>query len=182
MFRERWLELGGDPNPKGKPKVKELLILRGQSKSVSFGLFYGKTAIGLGDTLNIPAVTDDLMTWYPKETEIFILNNDRQYKEFLEANHKGRESASAYKAFLKREHREKRYMGNIKTADDLIDLFYATFPNIHAYLLGRAEFAVVNKYVRTSGPVGRIRRFKFPESSTEENSIRRKAQNSPIQG
>lgn len=182
MFKEKWLELGGDPNPKGKPKVKELLILRGQSKSVSFGLFYGKTAIGLGDTLSIPAVTEDLITWYPEETEIFMLNNNEVYKRFLDERHKGRVSVSAYKNFLKIEHKEGRYMGSVKTADDLIDLFYATFPNIHSYLLGRAEFAVANKYVRTSGPVGRIRRFKFPESNTEENSIRRKAQNSPIQG
>ena len=67
MFPDQWKELGGDPKPMGKPKDKTLLKLRGDSKAVSFGLFYGKSAIGLGDTLDIPATTKDLIEIYNKE-------------------------------------------------------------------------------------------------------------------
>jgi hypothetical protein len=37
MFKEKWLELGGDPKPKGKPEGKELNTLRASSKQTSFG-------------------------------------------------------------------------------------------------------------------------------------------------
>lgn len=37
MFPETWAELGGEPEPKGKPKNKELLKLRQKSKVTSFG-------------------------------------------------------------------------------------------------------------------------------------------------
>ncbi len=72
MFPDKWRELGGAAKPLGKPKDKTLLKLRGDSKAVSFGLFYGKSAIGLGDTLDIPATTKDLIEIYREEYDNYM--------------------------------------------------------------------------------------------------------------
>jgi len=182
MFKEEWAALGGDPKPKGKPKNKKLLELRGSSKSTSFGLFYGKTAIGLGDDLGVPATSKELVILHQDEADSYILDNSDDYDTYVSEYHKKRKSNTSVHNYLKREHKEGRFLDDIQTADDLIDLFYSTFPNIHQFLVGCADDAVEYKYVRTPGIIGRIRRFKLPEDSTEENSIRRKGQNSPIQG
>ena len=52
--KEKWLEAGGHWPPVGKPKTKEANNLRKASKSLSFSLFYGSSALSLADNLNIP--------------------------------------------------------------------------------------------------------------------------------
>ena len=182
MFPDKWKELGGDAKPLGKPKDKTLLKLRGDSKAVSFGLFYGKSAIGLGDTLDIPANTSELIETHADAYKKYMEDNEESYLTYVTEYRSGRESAIALREFIKKEHKEGRFLGNVVTADDLIDRFYATFPKINSFLRGCAENAVIDKYVRTPDPIGRIRRFPHPESSQDENAIKRQAQNSPIQG
>lgn len=182
MFPDEWKKLGGDLEPKGKPKDETLLKLRGDSKAVSFGLFYGKTAIGLGDALDIPATTEDLIELNIEAYKDYLSKNEDSLNQYVVTYKAGRMSMSAEKDWIKKEHKEGRFLPDITTADDLIDRFYATFPSINRFLTNCAEDAVVNKYARTPDPVGRIRRFPTPETNGDKNAIKRQAQNSPIQG
>ncbi len=190
MFPDKWKELGGDPYPKGKPKDKTLLKLRGDSKAVSFGLFYGKSAIGLGDTLQIPATTKDLIDAYPDKYRSFLDNNKEEYEEFYMVNNQGRDTQRSLMDFIKHEHKEGRFMEEVVTADDLIDRFFKTFPNIKRTLADYAITGVNTRRVRTPGPIGRLRYFPKSAvtlsdnemSSSEEGAIRRRSQNTPIQG
>ena len=50
---DKWKEAGGLVPPIGKPKTKEANSLRKASKSLSFSLFYGSSALSLAETLNI---------------------------------------------------------------------------------------------------------------------------------
>ncbi len=145
-------------------------------------LFYGKSAIGLGETLNIPATTKDLIEGNKEETDKYMQENYKSYDEYCRTYYKGRSSNAAMHDFLKREHKEKRFLAEVTTADDLIDRFYGTFPNIYSYLTNCAEQAVRDGLVKTSDPVERIRFFAKPNDNSDVNSIKRAAQNFPIQG
>jgi DNA polymerase I-like protein with 3'-5' exonuclease and polymerase domains len=182
MFPEEWKRLGGDPKPKGKPEDKTLQKFRNSSKVVSFGLFYGKSAIGLGESLNIPATTKDLLELNPEDVANYMRENIESYQEYCKTYYKGRSSQSSMHDFLKREHKEKRFLPEVTTADDLIDRFYGTFPNIYSYLTNCAEEAVKVNFIKTSDPIQRIRFFAKPNDNSDVNSIRRAAQNFPIQG
>ena len=144
-------------------------------------LFYGKTAVGLGESLNLPATTKDLLENYPEETNEYLSKNEVSLKEFLASRDK-RNSATARHEFLKEEHKAGRFLGEVTTADDLIDRFYSTFPNINSYLSECANKAVIELFIRTSDPIGRIRKFPAPENNGEESAIKRAAMNMPIQG
>lgn len=181
MFPEEWKKLGGDPKPKGKPEDKTLQKLRNSSKTTSFGLFYGKSAVGLGESLNIPATTKDLVDKYPEEVESYLKANNESYEVYCREYYKGRRSAAAEHDFLKKAHKDGLFLFEVTTADDLIDRFYGTFPNIYSYLTNCAEEALQNGYVKTPDPIQRMRFFKKPEDNSEANSIKRAAQNFPIQ-
>ena len=183
MFPDEWARLGGDPFPKDKPKDKTLLGLRQSSKVTSFGLFYGKSAIGLGESLNIPATTVDLIEGWPAEYEQFMLDNADEYKAYHRGySTSGRNTKAARHAYIKIKHKEGLFLPDIVTADDLVDRFYATFPNIHSYLTQQADQAAIDKYIRTPDPVGRVRRFAYPEHDGDISAIKRAAMNMPIQG
>ena len=153
-------------------------------------LFYGKSAIGLGDTLQIPATTKDLIDAYPASYTAFLDNNKEEYEEFYMINNQGRDTQRSLMDFIKHEHKQGRFMGEVVTADDLIDRFFKTFPNIKRTLAEYALTGVNTRRVRTPGPIGRLR--YFPKStvtlsdndmnSSEEGAIRRRSQNTPIQG
>jgi hypothetical protein len=182
MFPEEWARLGGEKDPKDKPSDKTLLGLRNSSKTTSFGLFYGKSAIGLGESLNIPATTGDLIEMYPKERDEFMATNDEEYTNFYKNYKSGRNTNSAKHDFLKQAHKDGRFLPNVATADDLIDRFYSTFPNIYSFLSNCAEQAVIDKYIRTPDPIARVRKFPYPEHEGDKSSIKRAAMNMPIQG
>jgi len=182
MFPDEWKRLGGDPKPKGKPEDKTLQKLRGSSKVTSFGLFYGKSNIGLGASLNIPATTQDLMFNYPEKVQ---QHQEDFYEDYLafcrgtDPDSKGKPNKTNLKNWLKMEHKQGRFLPEVVTADDLIDRFYGAFPNIHSHLAACADEAVNKKFIRTSDPISRIRRFAHPNTSSEENAIRRQAMNFP---
>jgi len=182
MFPDEWKRLGGDPNPKGKPKDPILKGLRQSSKLTSFGLFYGKTAIGLGESLDLPATTSDLIELHNEEYDKYLLEHEDDYTEFYKSYKSGRNTKSARHEWIKQEHKSGKFLGEETTADDLIDRFYGTFPNIYKYLSSMAEEAVKDQFIRTPDPIGRVRRFAYPEHQGDESAIKRAAMNMPIQG
>jgi len=182
MFPEEWSRLGGDPKPMGKPENKVLQDFRNKSKAVSFGLFYGKTAVGLGESLKIPATTKELIEENLEVYLAYMEENQADYEAFYRGFKSGRNTETARHEWIKAQHKSGRFLPDISTADDLIDRFYTTFPKIHSVLLEFAEGAVKEFLIRTPDVIGRIRRFPHPEFKGDESSIRRAAQNMPIQG
>ena len=67
--KDIWVAAGGHWPPVGKPKTKEANGLRKASKSLSFSLFYGSSALSLSENLNISH----------KEAQILM---DKYYKTF----------------------------------------------------------------------------------------------------
>jgi DNA polymerase I-like protein with 3'-5' exonuclease and polymerase domains len=53
IYGQKWLDAGGETKPIGKPKTKEANKMRKASKSLSFSLFYGSSALSLAENLNI---------------------------------------------------------------------------------------------------------------------------------
>jgi DNA polymerase I-like protein with 3'-5' exonuclease and polymerase domains len=182
MFPDQWKALGGDPEPKGKPNDPILKKLRDSSKTTSFGLFYGKSSIGLGESLNIPATTSDLIEKYPEEYKQFMLDNKEGYEKFCFEYGYKLNSKSSKHDFIKEKHKEGLFLHDITTADDLVERFYTTFPNIREFLVNSGETSVINKYIRTPDPIARIRRFPNPEYESDKASIKRAGMNLPIQG
>lgn len=142
-------------------------------------LFYGKSAIGLGESLNMPATTKDLLLKYPEEVEDYINSNQVEYKLYCDTYYKGRQSNTAAHEFLKKMHKEGSFLEDITTADDLIDRFYGTFPNIYSYLSQCAEQAVREFKIVTPDIFRRIRKFTYTEDQGELNAIKRAAMNMP---
>lgn len=69
----------------------------------------------------------------------------------------------------------------MKEAQDLIDMFYASFPGIDKFV--RNSHAEAQKYGYVTTPFGRRRRFPVSQVRAKiDNATRRKAQNSPVQG
>jgi hypothetical protein len=178
MFPYEWKKLGGEEKPKGKPENKILKKLRDSSKTTSFGLFYGKTIIGLAESLNIPGTTEDLINLFPVETEEFLLTSRTEFLAYCN----GKETQKAKHDFLKLMHYQGKYLPEVETADDLINRFFSTFPSIHRTLMKWADTGVSTLTSRTPGPINRRRIFPKPSTNGEENSIRRAAMNTPIQG
>jgi len=187
MFPDEWQSLGGDPKPKGKPDNKELLKLRQNSKVTSFGLMYGKSAVGLADDLGLFVGVEDLINNFEEEADNYIHNNDDEgtytpeYAAFVHERYKGRFSKTSRKMFLKEEHKSGKWKGDIVTGDDLVERFYKSFPNIRSFLVDGADVAVQKSHIRTPDIFGRIRFFDPPDDIREEKAIHRQAMNYPIQ-
>jgi len=182
MFPDEWKELGGDPKPKGKPKDPKLLKLRQSSKVTSFGIMYGKSAIGLGDSLDLPATTGDLMETYSDEVMTYILDNQEDYDMYRRGHSKsGRDTQKCRHDYLKLAHKAGQWLPDVVTGDDLIDRFHSAFPNMAAFLDDSSQEGLENKYIATPDIFQRVRRFPFPEHPGDESSIKRAAQNYRIQ-
>jgi DNA polymerase I-like protein with 3'-5' exonuclease and polymerase domains len=182
MFPDEWKALGGEDKPMGKPKDKKLLGLRQSSKVTSFGIMYGKSAIGLGDSLNLPATTDALMDAYPSEVEAYLLEQEEDYSEFRRGHSKsGRDTRRCRHDYLKLAHQAKLFLPDVVTGDDLIIRFHNAFPKMAAFLENSSQEGLENKYIVTPDVFQRVRRFPHPEHQGDESSIKRAAQNFKIQ-
>jgi hypothetical protein len=182
MFPDEWKKLGGNPNPKGKPKDETLLKLRSQSKATSFGLMYGKSAVGLGESLDLPAHTEDLMTKYSKECKEFFKDTSESYEKFYKSFKSGRNTQGAKKEWIKGHKESGKFLPHITTADELVNRFYNTFPSIHSFLTECSDKAVKELFIYTPDPINRVRRFSHPKFESDTAEIRRQAMNFPIQG
>ncbi len=181
LFPKEWKELGGEIPAKGKPTNKELLKFRSYSKSTTFGLFYGMSAIGLADGLGLCGTTTDLMEFYKEETSTYMFENHESYQTYCDEYKKGRKSKTAQREFLKQEHEEGRYLPDIVTGDDLVQRFYKAYPKVRQFLLQKGESAKTTLRVANDGPFKRIRFFTAPEYESGFGSIERQAMNFPIQ-
>jgi DNA polymerase I-like protein with 3'-5' exonuclease and polymerase domains len=181
MFPEQWQALGGDPKPKGKPKDKLLLGLRQKSKVTSFGIMYGKSAIGLGESLGVPSSTSELIEEYELEYQNYMLEHDEDYKAFYVGYRSGRNTKGARHEWIKNQHKLGLFLPDIVTGDDLIDRFHNAFPEMAKFLDDSSEEGAVNKHIYTPDVINRVRRFPHPQFSGEESKIRRQAQNFKIQ-
>ena len=122
--KDFWMAAGGHWPPVGKPKTKESNNLRKASKSLSFSLFYGSSALSLAENLNIP-------------------------------------------------HKE---------AQELMDKYYETFPELAKYFARQNALGKKNKFSRGLAPFYRVRFYDNPVHQGDVNSIGRKSQNAGIQG
>jgi len=68
IFGDKWIEAGGDAEPKGKPKTPEANEMRKKSKGLSFSLLYGTGPQAFGENMGVSlADAKALMAKY-KET------------------------------------------------------------------------------------------------------------------
>lgn len=187
LFPEEWTRLGGKPEPKDKPTDKLLLKRRNQTKATTFGLFYGKSAVGLANDLDLFIGVEDLILNFEDDANSYIYSNieSKEYTElyqlFCNENYFGSTNKNSRKAFLKQEHKAGNWKGDVVTADDLIERFFNVFPAVKENLVNGADIAVQQCHVRTSDVFGRIRFFDTPENTKEEKAIHRQAMNFPIQ-
>lgn len=142
---------------------------------------YGKSAIGLADSLDIPATTEDLMNHYPEETETFLKENESEMVKYLDDYYQGKNTKMTRRMFLKEQHSQGNYLPQVITGDDLVQRFYGAFPNIHSTLVDGAESAAKSLNIRTPDIFSRARYFGVPSETKEEKGIIRKAMNFPIQ-
>jgi len=182
LFPEEWQKLGGDPEPKDKPADPLLVKRRNATKATSFGIFYGKTAVGLGETLDIPANTQELVENNKEEANTYLTAHQEEYMNFILLNCNNKNNKTSEKEFLKFEHEQGRFLGDVITAHALIERFYNTFPNVKTILLGGAKKAVQQNWIATKDLVQRVRFFERPDSEKEAKAIEREAMNLPIQG
>lgn len=182
LFPEAWAKLGGEKKPKGKPSNPELVKFRSWSKTTSFGIVYGMSSIGLGESLGLPATTIDLIDSYPEQTNEFLDENSDEYQTYCDEYKKGRKSATSLKEFLKIEHEEGRYLPDVITGDDLIKRFYKAYPNVKNFLTISGETAKVTLMSTTPDPFQRIRFFTKPDYDSGYSAIERAGTNSRIQG
>lgn len=66
-------------------------------------------------------------------------------------------------------------------AKELIEKFFNTFTKLRGFFDLNSHFALNNRYIRGLAPANRIRRFTYPENSSEEEAMGREAKNFPIQ-
>ena len=180
LFPEKWAALGGT---KYKPKGDQIELnkFRSWSKSTSFGLFYGMSAIGLADGLGLLATTSEIIEAYPKETKQFLIDHCENYDTYCNEYKKGRQSETSKKEFLKIQHEAGKYMGDVVTGDDLVQRFYKAYPKVRAFLVDKGETAKQLLHVRTPDLFGRIRFFEEPDYENGYGAIERAAMNMPIQ-
>jgi hypothetical protein len=143
---------------------------------------YGKSAIGLAESLNLHATTESLIEAFPNEIEDLINNSAEEYKLFCLENHNGKSNKISKKTFVKTKRQEGLFLPDVITGDDLVQRFRNAFPKLHSYLSDGAEKAVTKLHIRTKDVFGRIRFFESPDNRSEENAIFREAMNMPIQG
>ena len=177
MFPKEWSACGEDPVPKGKPKSKEGNQLRSWSKKTSFGIMYGKSAIGLARDLGLFANTEELIDGNLEAVENLLINYSDRYKSHCLEQHNGKETKLSRKTFIKVMRNEGLFLPDIITGDDLVQRFKSAFPLLNAYLSDGAESAVVRQFIRTADIFGRIRFFERPNNIKEEKAIFREAMN-----
>jgi len=183
MFPNEWAEAGEDPKPKGKPKSKKGDDLRSYSKRTSFGIMYGKSAIGLAEDLDLYANTDELFIEFEQELDGLIRTScQEEYAQFIEANHSNRDNKTARKAYIRYKRAKGEFMPDEITGDDLVQRFKNALPILNNYLSNNAESAKSKLFSRTNDILGRIRFFEKPENEKEASAIFREAMNFPIQG
>jgi DNA polymerase I-like protein with 3'-5' exonuclease and polymerase domains len=181
MFSDKWEACGEDPKPTGKPKTALGKKLRDSSKTTTFGVCYGKSAIGLAESLDLYANTDELIEAFPIEVDALLYENKDEYKDFCLSNHNGKHNKTSTKAFVKLKRSLGEFLTDEITGDDLIQRFKTAFPMLNSYLSNNAESAVSRLHSRTKDIFGRIRFFEKPENMKEEKAIFRESMNHPIQ-
>src|SRR5690606_32878074 len=67
------------------------------------------------------------------------------------------------------------------TGDDMINRIFDALPKMAAFLKESSAEGFQNRYIRTPDPIARIRRFAFPNTTSEEGAIKRASQNFKIQ-
>jgi len=181
LFPEKWKALGGEEKPKGKPEDKTLQNMRNNTKSCIFGIAYGKSAPGLGESLNIPGTTDDLIKLYQEEFDLYLEENATEYKQYCITYKNGKNTKSGMHDFIKLEHSAGRFLPDIVTGQDLIDKLFNALPNMAIFLHDSAEEGALQGFIRTPDAISRVRKFAQPNSNSELNAIKRAAQNYKIQ-
>jgi DNA polymerase I-like protein with 3'-5' exonuclease and polymerase domains len=181
LFPDKWKALGGEEKPKGKPEDKVLQGLRNNTKATIFGICYGKSAIGLGESLGIPGTTADMISIYKEEYDRYMNDNYEDYKAFYPSFKSGRNSDLARHEWIKGQHKIGKFLPDVVTGDDMIDRVFTALPFMAKFLNESAQEGYQNKYIRTPDIIGRVRRFAFPEFKSDESAIRRASQNFPIQ-
>ena len=171
LFPKEWDELGGDPEPKGKPTDPGLLKFRNLAKSAIFAIFYGSSSVGLADTFGLFIGIQDLMDNFPDDVEKFVEENDLHLSK-----------KSVIKTRLKESHFAGEWLSDQITGDDLIRKFKSAFPKTNIFLENGAEKAKVDFYLNTPGKYSIIRFFEPTRNDYELSAIHRQAMNLPIQG
>jgi DNA polymerase I-like protein with 3'-5' exonuclease and polymerase domains len=144
-------------------------------------LFYGKSAIGLAEDLNILLGSTEIYETYPAEVNKYMYYKKAEYLNFINFNYTGKDSLTAKKAFIKQEHSFGRFMPEIVTADDLVNRFYDTFPRIKEVLSGGAERAAIEGFITTKDIFERKRFFGPTDVIKEQKAIIRQAMNYCVQ-
>jgi len=182
MFPKEWIAAGEPPNPTGKPKDgSKGDQLRSWSKKTSFGIMYGKSAIGLARDLDLYENTDDLMEQNGGAVLEALLEHKAEYDQHCLENHNGKDNKMSRKAFIKSLRSRGLFLPDLITGDDLVQRFKTAFPLLNSYLSDGAESAVIRSWIRTQDIFGRIRFFEKPENVKEEKAIFREAMNMRIQ-
>jgi DNA polymerase I-like protein with 3'-5' exonuclease and polymerase domains len=182
LFPEKWKALGGEEKPKGKPEDKTLQTLRNNTKATIFGIAYGKSAVGLGESLNIPGTTEDIIEQNPEAFKEYMKENKEAFKVFCAEFNNGKNTKKAIHDFIKREHMENRFLPDVVSGQDLIDRVFNALPAMAEFLHSSAEQGAIQNYIRTPDFFSRLRKFPVPEGNTALNRIKRASQNYGIQG
>lgn len=66
-------------------------------------------------------------------------------------------------------------------AKELIEKFFEAFPALKVFFESAKQFGMVNNYIRSLSPTGRIRFFHKPENTGERDAIGRESMNFKIQ-
>jgi DNA polymerase I-like protein with 3'-5' exonuclease and polymerase domains len=181
MFPDKWESCGEDPKPTGKPKTALGKKLRDSSKTTSFGVMYGKSAIGLAESLDLYANTDELIDAFQGQVDEFIMNCAEEFSNFIAYNHSSKDNKTSRKAFIKYKRSLGQFLSDEITGDDLLQRFRNAFPLLNSYLSNNAESAVSRLHSRTKDIFGRLRFFEKPDNMKEEKAIFREAMNHPVQ-
>lgn len=181
VFPDEWLALGEDPYPTGKPKTKEGDEFRTQCKKVTFGLLYGKSAIGLAEDLNLFIGNTQLQEYYQEEFNLYIINNTTSFNNYLKEFCNGKDNLSNRKLFFKFLRDNRLFHSEIITADDLIKRIKDTYPQAFQALDDFGIKATHLFRINTQDVFARIRFFEPPANNKEVRAIQRAAGNQPIQ-
>lgn len=142
---------------------------------------YGKTAVGLGETLNLPVGSTELMEKYHNEFEEFLQNNNTDFKSFIKEKFEGKNNKVTKKEYFKHIRSKGLFKPEIVTADDLIQRLKNTYSGAFAMIERCSTSGIQLHRVSTLDPFGRIRFFSPPENTKEVAEIGRAAGNFPIQ-
>jgi len=143
---------------------------------------YGKSAVGLAETLNLFIGTEDLIENFPEEADKLLENYKSEYFIYCQENHNGKNNKTSKKDFIKFKRGQGLFLPDKITGDDLINRFRNAFPKLNSTLSSNAEEAVSKLYSRTDDVFGRIRFFEAPRDMSEEKAIFRESMNYKIQG